>query len=109
MGAVVNPTIAVLVVNVAAVGVAIGKAATWGLFTEQAQHAMLGMVFNVWILVLLYPFALGIMGQWGKKPAILFILQLMSICSVAIMYITFRVPYTLQTGQKLQLLLVKRN
>ena len=103
------PTIAVLVVNVAAVGVAIGKAATWGLFTEQAQHAMLGMVFNVWILVLLYPFALGIMGQWGKKPAILFILQLMSICSVAIMYITFRVPYTLQTGQKLQLLLVKRN
>ncbi|OEL23112.1 Mixed-linked glucan synthase 2 [Dichanthelium oligosanthes] len=87
------PTIAVLVVNVAAVGVAIGKATTWGLFTEQAQHAMLGMVFNVWILVLLYPFALGIMGQWGKKPAILLILLVMSIGTVAVMYVTFRATY----------------
>ncbi|CAN6219181.1 unnamed protein product [Urochloa humidicola] len=87
------PTIAVLVVNVAAVGVAIGKAATWGLFTEQAQHAVLGMVFNVWILALLYPFALGIMGQWGKKPAILFVLLVVSIGTVAVMYVTFRGMY----------------
>jgi hypothetical protein len=43
--------------------------------------------------VLLYPFALGIMGQWGKKPAILFILLLMSISTVAIMYVTFRAIY----------------
>ncbi|CAO2209751.1 unnamed protein product [Urochloa humidicola] len=83
------PTIAVLMVNVMAVGVAIGKAAAWGLFTEQAQHALLGMVFNVWILVLLYPFAQGIMGQWGKKPAILFVLLVMSIGTVAVMYVTF--------------------
>nr|CAB3454607.1 unnamed protein product [Digitaria exilis] len=87
------PTIAVLVVNIAAVGVAIGKTATWGLFTEQAQHAMLGMVFNVWILVLLYPFVLGIMGQWGKKPVVLFILLVMSISTVAVMYVTFRAIY----------------
>ncbi|KAJ1291347.1 hypothetical protein BS78_02G309800 [Paspalum vaginatum] len=83
------PTIAVLVVNVAAVGVAIGKAVTWGMFTEQAQHAILGMVFNVWILVLLYPFALGIMGHWGKKPAILFFMLVMAISTVAVMYVTF--------------------
>ncbi|CAL5072217.1 unnamed protein product [Urochloa decumbens] len=87
------PTIAVLVVNVAAIGVAIGKAATWGLFMEQAQHAVLGMVFNAWILVLLYPFALGIMGQWGKKPSILFVLLVVSIGTVAVMYVTFRGIY----------------
>ncbi|KAL6856093.1 hypothetical protein ACP4OV_018895 [Aristida adscensionis] len=87
------PTIVVLVVNVAAVGVAIGKVVTWGLFTEQAQHAMLGMVFNVWILVLLYPFALGIMGQWGKKPAILFVILVMAIGAVVIMYVTFHAIY----------------
>ncbi|KAK3125327.1 hypothetical protein QOZ80_7BG0603390 [Eleusine coracana subsp. coracana] len=87
------PTIAVLVVNVAAVGLAIGKAATWGWFTEQAQHALLGMVFNVWILVLLYPFGLGIMGQWGKKPIILFIILVMAIGAVAITHVTFHAAY----------------
>ncbi|XP_062189873.1 putative mixed-linked glucan synthase 1 [Phragmites australis] len=87
------PTIAVLVANVGAVGVAIGKAATWGFFTEQARHAMLGMVFNVWILVLLYPFALGIMGQWGKKPATLFVVLVMTIGAVVIIYVTFHAAY----------------
>jgi cellulose synthase/poly-beta-1,6-N-acetylglucosamine synthase-like glycosyltransferase len=87
------PTVAVLAVNVAAVGVAVGKAATWGLLTEQAQHAVLGMVFNVWILVLLYPFALGIMGHWGKKPAILFVLLVMAIGTVAVVYISFSATY----------------
>jgi mixed-linked glucan synthase len=87
------PTIAVLVVNVAAVGIAVGKAATWGLFTEQAQHAMLGMVFNVWILALLYPFAQGITGQWGKKPIILFTILVMAIGAVATTYVTFHAPY----------------
>ncbi|KAL6657842.1 hypothetical protein ACP70R_005622 [Stipagrostis hirtigluma subsp. patula] len=87
------PTIAVLVVNVVAVGVAIGKVATWGLFTEQAWHVMLGVVFNVWILVLLYPFALGIMGQWGKKPVILFVMLVMTIGAVVFMYVTFHAMY----------------
>ncbi|XP_062187710.1 mixed-linked glucan synthase 4-like [Phragmites australis] len=87
------PTIAVLLVNVAAVGMAVGKAATWGLFTEQARHAMLGMVFNVWILLLLYPFALGIMGRWGKKPSILFLLLVMAVGTVAIAYVNFRATY----------------
>ncbi|CAD6255029.1 unnamed protein product [Miscanthus lutarioriparius] len=87
------PTVAVLAVNVAAVGVAVGKAATWGLLTEQAQHAVLGMVFNVWILVLLYPFALGVMGQWGKRPAILFVMLVVAIGTVAVVYISFRATY----------------
>ncbi|KQK15829.1 mixed-linked glucan synthase 2 [Brachypodium distachyon] len=81
------PTIVVLVVNVAAVGTAVGKAVAWGVFTDQAQHAMLGMVFNVWILVLLYPFALGIMGRWGKRPALLFVMLVMAIGAVALLYI----------------------
>ncbi|PWZ15869.1 Mixed-linked glucan synthase 2 [Zea mays] len=87
------PTIAVLAVNVAAVGVAVGKAATWGLLTRHAQHALLGMVFNVWILVLLYPFALGVMGRWGKRPAILFGVLVMAIGAVAVVYISFRATY----------------
>jgi cellulose synthase/poly-beta-1,6-N-acetylglucosamine synthase-like glycosyltransferase len=87
------PTVAVLVVNVAAVGVAVGKAATWGLLTEQAQHAVLGMVFNVWILVLLNPFALGIMGRWGKRPAILFVILVVAIGTVAVVYVAFRATY----------------
>ena len=49
---------------------------------------MLGMVFNVCILLLLYPFALGIMGQWGKKPAILFVILVMAIGAVGIVYFT---------------------
>uniref|UniRef100_A0ACD5V0A7 Uncharacterized protein n=1 Tax=Avena sativa TaxID=4498 RepID=A0ACD5V0A7_AVESA len=87
------PTVAVLVVNVAAVGAAIGKAATWGFFTDQARHVVLGMVFNVWILVLLYPFALGIMGQWGKRPVILFVMLVMAIGAVGIVYFTLHTPY----------------
>nr|AZJ17156.1 cellulose synthase-like CslF4 [Avena sativa] len=87
------PTVAVLVVNVAAVGAAIGKAATWGFFTDQARHVVLGMVFNVWILVLLYPFALGIMGQWGKRPVILFVMLVVAIGAVGIVYFTLHTPY----------------
>jgi mixed-linked glucan synthase len=51
------------------------------------------MVFNVWILVLLYPFALGIMGKWGKKPIILFIILVMAIGAVTITYVTFHATY----------------
>jgi hypothetical protein len=87
------PTAAVFVVNVAAVGAAVGKAATWGFFTDQAGNVVLGMVFNVWILVLLYPFALGIMGQWGKKPFILFVMLVMTIGAVGIVYFTLHAAY----------------
>ncbi|VAH29135.1 unnamed protein product [Triticum turgidum subsp. durum] len=87
------PTIVVLVVNVAAVGAAIGKAAAWGFFTDQARHVLLGMLFNVWIIVLLYPFALGIMGKWGKRPVILFVMLVMAIGAVALVYVTFHAPY----------------
>uniref|UniRef100_A0A0E0AL82 Glycosyltransferase 2-like domain-containing protein n=1 Tax=Oryza glumipatula TaxID=40148 RepID=A0A0E0AL82_9ORYZ len=87
------PTIVVLAVNVGAVGVAVGKAAAWGLLTEQGRFAVLGMVFNVWTLVLLYPFALGIMGQWGKRPVVLFVATVMAVAAVAIMYVAFGAPY----------------
>uniref|UniRef100_A0A0D9X062 Uncharacterized protein n=1 Tax=Leersia perrieri TaxID=77586 RepID=A0A0D9X062_9ORYZ len=87
------PTILILVVNVAAVGVAVGKAAACGVISEPGRLAALGMVFNVWILVLLYPFALGIMGQWGKRPAVLFVAMVMAVAAVALMYVVFRAPY----------------
>ena len=87
------PTIVVLVVNVAAVGAAIGKAAAWGFFTDQARHVLLGMLFNVWILVLLYPFALGIMGKWGKRPVILFVMLVMAVGAVGLLYVAFHAPY----------------
>uniref|UniRef100_A0A0D3GS86 Uncharacterized protein n=3 Tax=Oryza TaxID=4527 RepID=A0A0D3GS86_9ORYZ len=82
-----------MVVNVAAVGVAVGKAAAWGPLTEPGWLAVLGMVFNVWILVLLYPFALGVMGQWGKRPAVLFVAMAMAVAAVASMYVAFGAPY----------------
>lgn len=63
------------------------------MFTEQTLFAVLGMVFNVCILVLLYPFALGIMGRWGKKPIVLFLVFVMAIGAVMIMYIAFHYPY----------------
>uniref|UniRef100_A0A0D9X063 Glycosyltransferase 2-like domain-containing protein n=1 Tax=Leersia perrieri TaxID=77586 RepID=A0A0D9X063_9ORYZ len=81
------PTILVLAVNVGAVGVAVGKAAVYGRLT------VLGMLFNVWILVLLYPFALGIMGHWGKRPAVLFVVLVMAVAAVALMYVAFRALY----------------
>ncbi|BAF21860.1 mixed-linked glucan synthase 2 [Oryza sativa Japonica Group] len=87
------PTIVIIVVNVAAVGVAVGKAAAWGPLTEPGWLAVLGMVFNVWILVLLYPFALGVMGQWGKRPAVLFVAMAMAVAAVAAMYVAFGAPY----------------
>ncbi|KAM3215474.1 hypothetical protein ACQJBY_067474 [Aegilops geniculata] len=93
------PTVAVLIVNVTAVGAAIGKAATWGFFTDQAWHAVLGMVFNVGTLVLLYPFALGIMGQWGKRPGILLVMLVMAIGTVGLLYVTLQ-----QDGHRLSFL-----
>ncbi|KAM3391806.1 hypothetical protein ACQJBY_013111 [Aegilops geniculata] len=93
------PTAAVIIVNVAAVGAAIGKAATWGFFTDEARHALLGMVFNIGILVLLYPFALGIMGKWGKRPIILFIVLVMAISVVGLLYVTLHAPYTGEWSQ----------
>ncbi|KAL5197949.1 hypothetical protein ABZP36_001461 [Zizania latifolia] len=89
------PTIVVIAVNVGAVGLALGKAAaaTGGLLSQQAWFAVLGMVFNVWILVLLYPFALGVMGQWGKRPSVLFVALAMVVAGVAVMYVAFLSPY----------------
>jgi mixed-linked glucan synthase len=70
------PTAFVLVANVGAVGVAMGKALVYmGVWTvAQKTHAALGLLFNVWIMLLLYPFALAIMGRWAKRPIILLVL-----------------------------------
>ncbi|XP_040381876.1 probable mixed-linked glucan synthase 8 [Oryza brachyantha] len=78
------PTIVVIAVNVCAIGAAIGKAVFGGWSLMQMGDASLGLVFNVWILILIYPFALGIMGRWSKRPCILFILILISLIIIAL-------------------------
>ncbi|KAF0905140.1 hypothetical protein E2562_000937 [Oryza meyeriana var. granulata] len=75
------PTVVVMAVNVAAIGAAAGKAVVGGWSPAQVAGASAGLLFNVWILVLLYPFALGIMGPWSKRPCALFAL-LVAACAV---------------------------
>ncbi|EEC82244.1 hypothetical protein OsI_26423 [Oryza sativa Indica Group] len=78
------PTIVVIAVNICAIGAAIGKALFGGWSLMQMGDASLGLVFNVWILLLIYPFALGIMGRWSKRPYILFILIVISFVIIAL-------------------------
>ncbi|XP_040382255.1 probable mixed-linked glucan synthase 9 [Oryza brachyantha] len=77
------PTVVVMAVNVAAIGAAAGKAVVGGWSPAQVAGALAGLVFNVWILVLLYPFALGIMGRWSKRPCALFALLVAACAAVA--------------------------
>ncbi|KAL6657835.1 hypothetical protein ACP70R_005615 [Stipagrostis hirtigluma subsp. patula] len=83
------PTAAVFFSNVMAIGVAIGKAAVYGGAWSGAQRrrAALGLLFNVWIMALLYPFALAVIGRWSKRPAILFVLLPAAFVAVALVYI----------------------
>uniref|UniRef100_A0A0E0I256 Uncharacterized protein n=1 Tax=Oryza nivara TaxID=4536 RepID=A0A0E0I256_ORYNI len=78
-----TPTVVVMAVNVAAIGAAAGKAVVGGWTAAQLAGASAGLVFNVWVLVLLYPFALGIMGRWGKRPCALFALLVAACAAVA--------------------------
>jgi 1,4-beta-D-xylan synthase len=73
----------VIAVNVAAIGAAIGKAIVGGWSLLQMADASLGLVFNAWILLLIYPFALGIMGRWSKRPYLLFIFFMIAFAAVA--------------------------
>jgi hypothetical protein len=40
------------------------------------------------MLLLLYPYALGIMGPWGKRPVTLFLLLVLSVATVGVVYFT---------------------
>uniref|UniRef100_A0ACD5WMY3 Uncharacterized protein n=1 Tax=Avena sativa TaxID=4498 RepID=A0ACD5WMY3_AVESA len=68
------PTTVVIAVNVVSIGVAAGKAIAGRWSAAQVAWAATGLLFNMWMLLLLYPFVLGIMGRWSKRPYILFVL-----------------------------------
>ncbi|XP_062188531.1 probable mixed-linked glucan synthase 3 [Phragmites australis] len=83
------PTIVVFVANVGAIGVALGKVIVFnGVWVSvQVRHAALGLLFNIWIMALLYPFALAVLGWRGKKPTILVILLPIAFVAVALAYV----------------------
>ncbi|VAH14763.1 unnamed protein product [Triticum turgidum subsp. durum] len=96
------PTVVVMAVNVAAIGAAAGKAIAGRWSAAQVAGAASGLVFNVWMLLLLYPFALGIMGRWSKRPYILFIVLVTAVAATASVYVALAgsLPY-LHSGIKL--------
>jgi cellulose synthase/poly-beta-1,6-N-acetylglucosamine synthase-like glycosyltransferase len=83
------PPAVVLFSNVMAIGVALGKAVVYnGAWSAvQKRHAALGILFNVWIMALLYPFGLAVMGRWSKKSGILFVLLPLAFVVIAAVYI----------------------
>ncbi|CAO1941653.1 unnamed protein product [Urochloa humidicola] len=87
------PALFVLVANVGAIGVAMGKSVVYmGVWTAAKKiHATLGLLFNVWIMVLLYPFALAIMGSWAKRPIILVVLLPAVFVVVGVIYVGFHI------------------
>ncbi|VAH02541.1 unnamed protein product [Triticum turgidum subsp. durum] len=89
------PTVVVMAVNVAAIGAAAGKAIAGRWSAAQVAGAASGLVFNVWMLLLLYPFALGIMGRWSKRPYILFVVLVTAVAATASVYVALAgsLPY----------------
>jgi len=87
------PAMVALFSNTMAIGVAIGKAIVYGGVWPKTQrlHAMLGLLFNVWLMILLQPFALALIGRWSKKPSILFILFPVAFVVFALVYICVHV------------------
>jgi 1,4-beta-D-xylan synthase len=81
------PTMLVIAVNVAAIGAAVGRAVAFGWSFAQVAGAASGLLFNVWVLLLLYPFALGIMGRWSKRPYLLFFLLVAVLIIIASAYV----------------------
>ncbi|RCV13448.1 hypothetical protein SETIT_2G347600v2 [Setaria italica] len=81
------PTVVVIAVNVAAIGAAVGRAAAGGWTLAQLAGAAGGLLFNAWVLLLLYPFALGIMGRWSKRPYLLFVLLVVALAAIASAYV----------------------
>jgi len=83
------PAAAVLFSNIMAIGVAMGKTVVYGAVwpKEQQKHAALGLVFNLWLMILLQPFALAIIGRRSKNPNILFVLFPVAFVVFALVYI----------------------
>ncbi|KAL6896796.1 hypothetical protein ACP4OV_007368 [Aristida adscensionis] len=83
------PTTVVFVANVGAIGVALGKVIVFnGVWRSmQVRHAVLGLIFNVWIMTLLYPFALAVLGRRGKKPTVLVIVLPIAFVTIALAYV----------------------
>lgn len=81
------PTLVVVAVNVVAIGAAVGKAITWGWSAGQVVEAASGLMFNVWILLMFYPFALGVIGRWGKRPYVLFAMFVAAFAAIAAVYV----------------------
>ncbi|KAL6657840.1 hypothetical protein ACP70R_005620 [Stipagrostis hirtigluma subsp. patula] len=83
------PTVVVLIFNIGAIGVALGKTVVYiGVWTvAQKRHAALGLLFNIWIMFLLYPFLLAIMGRWAKRPIIRVVLLPVVFLLVALLYV----------------------
>jgi len=81
------PTVVVIAVNVAAIGAAAGRLAAGGWSLAQAIAAAGGLLFNVWVLLLLYPFALGIMGRWSKRQYLLFVLLVVALAAIVLAYV----------------------
>ncbi|KAM0915206.1 hypothetical protein ACQ4PT_010980 [Festuca glaucescens] len=81
------PTVVVMAVNVVSIGIAAGKAIARGWSAAQVAWAATGLLFNLWMLLLLYPFALGIMGRWSKRPYILFALLAAAVAATASVYV----------------------
>ncbi|GJN32679.1 hypothetical protein PR202_gb21199 [Eleusine coracana subsp. coracana] len=83
------PTAMVFAANVGAIGVALGKVialnGVWA--SRQVRHEVLGLLFNIWVMALLYPFALAVLGRRGKKSTILLIVLPIAFVAVALAYI----------------------
>ncbi|KAL6856091.1 hypothetical protein ACP4OV_018893 [Aristida adscensionis] len=90
------PTMVVLIFNVGAIGVALGKIVVYmGVWTmAQKSHAALGLLFNIWVMFLLYPFALAILGRWAKRPVVLIVLLPIIFVLVALLFVGFHILVT---------------
>jgi mixed-linked glucan synthase len=83
------PPAVVFATNAVAIGVALGKVVAFnGVWaSREVRHAALGLLFNVWVIALLYPFVLAVLGPRGKKPTIMFIVLPITFVAVATEYI----------------------
>ncbi|KAL6896798.1 hypothetical protein ACP4OV_007370 [Aristida adscensionis] len=84
-----TPVTVVFFSNIIAIGVAFGKAVIYGGEWSMARwrRGALGLLFNLWIMVLLQPFALAMLGRWSKKPKILFILLPLGFVISGLVYV----------------------
>ncbi|KAJ8754394.1 hypothetical protein K2173_002845 [Erythroxylum novogranatense] len=73
------PPCTIIMVNL--VGITVGVFRNIYLPIPQWSSLLGGVVFSLWVLVHLYPFAKGLMGRRGKTPTIVFVWSgLISIC-----------------------------